>query len=126
MIDEKKLANAAMNDEELNNVAGGTYIDSFNVGSFLYQAGFDGALNDKGLPSMDGIRSALDSIGVTANLRGGVAALGGTGNTYTVNATGETLDQAGMMSMLREKYPNVRFKGISEPQSLNELVGMIK
>ena len=38
MIDEKKIANSAMNEEELNNVAGGTYIDSFNVGSFLYQA----------------------------------------------------------------------------------------
>jgi len=43
-----------------------------------------------------------------------------------VNATGETLDQAGMMSLLKEKYPNVRFKGISEQQSLNEIVGIIK
>lgn len=122
----EKFTDEIMSDDELDNVNGGTYIDSLNVSNFLYQAGFDNVLNDKGLTNFDGMRSALSSIGVTANDHGGVAALGGKGNTYTVNATGETLDQAGMMNFLRQKYPNVRFKEIVEPQSIGDILGMIK
>lgn len=122
----EKFTDEIMSDDELDNVNGGTYIDSLNVSNFLYQAGFDNVLNDKGLTNFEGMRSALSSIGITAHDHGGVAALGGTGNTYTVNATGETLDQAGMMNFLRQKYPNVRFKEIVEPQSIGDILGMIK
>ena len=123
---EKILQGEMMSDSELEKVAGGTYLESLNVANFLYQAGFDNALNEKGLVNFAGVRSALDSIGIQAHDHGGVAVLGASGNTYTVKATGQTLDQAGMMKFLRDKYPSVRFKEIAEPQSLSEVLGMLK
>lgn len=125
MKDEKILKSEILSDEELDNVAGGTYIESFNVAGFLYQAGFDDALNDKGVVNFSEMRSALKQIGIEANDHGGVAALGGTSNTYKVIATGETLDQAGMMNFLRNKYPSVRFKEIVEPKDISDVLGMI-
>ncbi len=97
-----------------------------NVASFLYQAGFDDALNDKGVVNFAGMRSALNSIGISVEDHGGVAALGAQGNVYTVQATGQKMDQAGMMSYLRQKYPGVRYKEIVEPKSISEALGMIK
>lgn len=126
MKDEKILKNEQLSDEELANVAGGTYIESMNVASFLYQAGFDDALNDKGVVNFAGMRSALNSIGISVEDHGGVAALGAQGNVYTVQATGQKMDQAGMMSYLRQKYPGVRYKEIVEPKSISEALGMIK
>ena len=120
------LKDEMLTDSELVKIAGGTYIDSMNVSNFLYQAGFDNVLNDKGFVNLAGMRSALNSIGIEATDHGGVAALGGKGNTYKVTSTGETLDQAGMMSYLREKYPNVRFKEMVEPKNIAEVIGMIK
>ena len=70
------------------------------------------------------MRSKKNGISVEDN--GGMAALGAQGNVYTVNATGATMDQAGMMNFLRQKYPNVCYKEIVEPQSLSEILGMIK
>ena len=120
------LKDEMLTDSELVKISGGTYIDSLNVSNFLYQAGFDNVLNDKGFVNLAGMRSALNSIGIEATDHGGVAALGGKGNTYKVTSTGETLDQAGMMSYLREKYPNVRFKEMVEPKNIAEVIGMIK
>ena len=120
------LKDEMLTDSELVKISGGTYIDSMNVSNFLYQAGFDNVLNDKGFVNLAGMRSALNSIGIEATDHGGVAALGGKGNTYKVTSTGETLDQAGMMSYLREKYPNVRFKEMVEPKNIAEVIGMIK
>ena len=104
-MENKNFENEVMSDVELDNVAGGTYIESFNVASFLYQAGFDGALNEKGVVNFSGMRSALNSIGISVEDHGGVAALGAQGNVYTNTATGEKMNQAGMMSFLRSKYP---------------------
>lgn len=115
-----------LSEEELDSVNGGTYVDSYNVAGFMFQAGFDGALNDKGLVNFAGMRSALDSIGISVEDHGGMAAFGGTGNTYTVKATGQTLDQAGMMNFLRDKYPNVRFREIVEPKNLSDILNMLK
>lgn len=125
MKNEKILENEMLSDEQLENVAGGTYIDSQNVATFLYQAGFDNALGDNGLVNFDGMRSALNGLGITANDHGGAIALGGKRNTYTVNATGETLDQAGMMNFLREKFPNTRYKEIVEPGSIADVMKMV-
>ena len=122
---KKILKDEMLTEDELDKVTGGTYIDSLNVSNFLYQAGFDDVLNDKGLVNFAGMRSALKSIGIEASDHGGVAALGGKGNTYKVISTGKTLDQAGMMSYLREKYPNVRFKEMVEPKNISEVIGMI-
>ena len=126
MAVEEKLANEVMSDDELDNVAGGTYLESFNVSSFLYQAGFDNVLNDNGLVNFAGMRSALNSIGISVEDHGGIAALGGGANVYTNTATGATMNQADMMSFLREKYPNVRYKEIVEPKSIIDIIGMIK
>ena len=122
---KKILENEVLNDEQLENVAGGTYIDSQNVAGFLYQAGYDNALGDNGLVNFDGMRSALNGLGITANGHGGATALGGKRNTYTINATGETLDQAGMMKFLREKFPNTRYKEIVEPGSIADVMKMV-
>ena len=125
MTDEKILKDEVMSDDELDNVAGGTYIDSMNVASFLYQAGFDNTLNDRGIVNFAGMRSALDSIGISVEDHGGMAALGAQGNVYTNKATGAKMDQAGMMKYLRKKYPNVRYKDLVEPKSISEVLGMI-
>ena len=125
-MENKNFENEVMSDVELDNVAGGTYIESFNVASFLYQAGFDGALNEKGVVNFSGMRSALNSIGISVEDHGGVAALGAQGNVYTNTATGEKMNQAGMMSFLRSKYPGVRYKEIVEPQNIGEVLNMIK
>ena len=71
-MENKNFENEVMSDVELDNVAGGTYIESFNVASFLYQAGFDGALNEKGVVNFSGMRSALNSIGISVEDHGGV------------------------------------------------------
>ena len=125
-MEDKKLENEVMSDAELDNVAGGTYVDSFNVASFMYQAGFNNTLNDKGIVNFAGLRSALDSIGISVEDHGGMAALGAQGNVYTNKATGAKMDQAGMMNFLRSKYPGVRYKEIVEPQSISDILGMIK
>ena len=39
MIDEKNIANAAMNEEELDKVAGGTRIETWQDGNELYKRG---------------------------------------------------------------------------------------
>lgn len=49
----------------------------------------------------------MDSIGITSHDHGGLAILGARGNAYTIKATGETLDQAGLMNLLHKKYPHV-------------------
>ena len=72
------------------------------------------------------MRSALNSIGISVEDHGGVAALGAQGNVYTNTATGEKMNQAGMMSFLRSKYPGVRYKEIVEPQNIGEVLNMIK
>ncbi|MBQ9442446.1 MAG: hypothetical protein IJU55_05500 [Selenomonadaceae bacterium] len=126
MKDKKILENEIMNDAELDLVNGGTYLESFNVAGFLYQAGFDNALNDKGGVNFAGMRSALDSIGISVEDHGGLAALGASHNVYTDKSTGQSMNQAEMMSFLRNKYPGVRYKEIVEPQSITDALGMLK
>ena len=125
MTNEKILNEEVLSDEQLENISGGTYIDSQNVAGFLYQAGFDNTLGDNGLVNFYGMRSALNGLGITAKDHGGATALGGQRNTYTINATGETLDQAGMMKFLREKFPNTRYKEIVEPGSIADVMKMV-
>ena len=126
MADEKILKDEIMSDDELDNIAGGTYIESFNVAGFLYQAGFDNVLNDKGGVNFAGMRSALNSIGISVEDHGGLAALGAGHNVYTNKATNQTMNQSEMMSFLRGKYPGVRYKEIVEPQSIGEALDLLK
>ena len=123
---EKILQDEIMDDAELDKVAGGTYIESFNVAGFLYQAGFDNVLNDKGGVNFAGMRSALNSIGISVEDHGGLAALGAGHNVYTNKATNQTMNQSEMRSFLRGKYPGVRYKEIVEPQSIGEALDLLK
>ena len=125
-MEEKILQDEIMDDAELDKVAGGTYIESFNVAGFLYQAGFDNVLNDKGGVNFAGMRSALNSIGISVEDHGGLAALGAGHNVYTNKATNQTMNQSEMMSFLRGKYPGVRYKEIVEPQSIGEALDLLK
>ena len=102
-----------LDTNDLENVAGGTYIDSLNVCNFLNQAGFKDVLKDGGSVNFSGMRSALEGMGITSNDHGGIALFGGKSNTYVMN--GQTLDQAGLMNVLREKFPNVQYNEIQEP-----------
>ena len=126
MADEKILKDEIMSDDELDNIAGGTYIESFNVAGFLYQAGFDNVLNDKGGVNFAGMRSALNSIGICVEDHCVLAALGAGHNVYTNKATNQTMNQSEMMSFLRGKYPGVRYKEIVEPQSIGEALDLLK
>lgn len=103
-----------LDTNDLENVAGGTYIDSLNVCNFLNQAGFKDVLKDGGSVNFSGMRSALEGMGITSNDHGGIALFGGKSNTYVMN--GQTLDQAGLMNVLREKFPNVQYNEIQEPK----------
>ena len=49
MIDEKKLANAAMNDDELDKVAGGFSGDTARDSQFLYEHGLVDSYSGNGL-----------------------------------------------------------------------------
>lgn len=126
MKDEKILKSEQLSDSELDLVNGGTYLESFNVAGFLYQAGFDDALNEKGGVNFAGMRSALDKIGISVEDHGGLAALGAGHNVYTNKATGANMNQAEMMKFLRNKYPGVRYKEILEPQSISDALDMLK
>lgn len=103
-----------LDTNDLENVAGGTYIDSLNVCNFLNQAGFKDVLKEGGSVNFSGMRSALEGMGITSNDHGGIALFGGKSNTYVMN--GQTLDQAGLMNVLREKFPNVQYNEIQEPK----------
>lgn len=109
MAEKDKYADEIISDEELDGVAGGTIEDSVQVAIFLKRAGFDNMLKNHGLEAnYSAMRDALQTLGITAHDHGGLRCLWGTENSYTVNATGEKLNQEGMMNFLRKKFPNVK------------------
>ncbi len=91
-----------LNTKDLENVAGGTYIDSMQVCQFLSKAGCDNVLKDGVLPNLDGMRSVLKGMGITSHDHGGIL----NENTYTMN--GKTLNQNELMKVLQKKFPNVK------------------
>ncbi|SHK67338.1 hypothetical protein SAMN05216582_1127 [Selenomonas ruminantium] len=91
-----------LDTKDLENVAGGTYIDSMQVCHFLNQAGYDNVLKGGVLPNLDGMRSALNDMGITSNDHGGFSK----GNTYTMGD--KTLTQDELMKVLQDKFPNAK------------------
>jgi len=91
-----------LDTKDLENVAGGTYIDSAEVCLFLKKAGYDNVLNDNSLPNLDGMRSALGEMGITSQDHGGIL----NENSYTMN--GKKLKQEDLMKILQDKFPNVK------------------
>ena len=77
MIDEKKLANAAMNEEELDNVAGGTRIETWQDGDELVKRGL---LTEEQAFHSAPVRDKLHEMGYTGYKdNGGII----NGNIYT-------------------------------------------
>ena len=77
MIDEKKLANAAMNDDELDKVAGGTKTETWLDGDELYKRGL---LSASDALHSSPVRNKLHEMGYTGYKdNGGIV----NGNIYT-------------------------------------------
>ena len=77
MVDEKKLANAAMSDDELDNVAGGTKIETWQDGGELYKRGL---LTEEQAAHSKPVRDMLHKMGYAGYKdNGGII----NGNIYT-------------------------------------------
>ncbi len=102
----EKMKKNALSDNQLDNVAGGTYLDSMQVTQFLTKAGYKGMTDEKfGLAvNFDNMRKAVDSLGFESHDHGGMS----NDNTYTEKATGKVFTQDEFMSFLHKKFPDVK------------------
>ena len=99
MIDKSKLANAAMSDEELDQVAGGDNIQTADDSRFLNvltngkcdRYGSDRIAWSAGTLSHE-IEAAWDSVGITADVRFAMGGFGGE-NRYYIKGTNQELTQ---------------------------------
>ena len=107
-----KLKNQAMALEDMEQVAGGTYNDSWQVADMLKQAGMSGMMQDEtGLHvSLDSMRKAVQGLGFTADDHGGLLR----GNTYKENATGKVYSQEEFVGYLQKKFPGVKCRNITD------------
>lgn len=102
-MDNKKYANSKLNDQELEGVAGGTYLQSMEVAEFLDKAGYKNMFNDIGGVNFDSMRTALKGMGFESHDKGGILK----DNTYTQISTGKEFSQDELMKTLKEKFPGV-------------------
>ena len=102
-MDNKEFANRKLNDQELEGVAGGTYLQSMEVAGFLEKAGYKNMFNDIGGVNLDSMRDALKGLGFESHDKGGLLK----DNTYTQISTGKEFSQAELMKTLKEKFPGV-------------------
>ncbi|MBP3780894.1 MAG: hypothetical protein ILA30_04450 [Selenomonas sp.] len=102
-MDNKKFANSKLNDQELEGVAGGTYLQSMEVAMVMDKAGYKNMLNDIGGVNFDNMRTALKDMGFESHDKGGLIK----DNTYTQISTGKELSQAELMKILKQKFPGV-------------------
>ena len=98
-MDNKKFANSKLNDQELEGVAGGTYLQSMEVAMVLDKAGYKNMLNDIGGVNFDNMRTALKDMGFESHDKGGLLK----DNTYTQISTGKEFSQDELMNTLKEK-----------------------
>ena len=106
MADEKLLESEKLTDEQLEEVAGGDYMDSWDVAAFLKTVG----IYDRTLivwVDQEELSKALNSIGI--QLDRWAEPYDSFRNSYTVIATGQTLNQDQMMEYLHKKFPDVDF-----------------
>ena len=97
---DKKFANRKLNDQELEGVAGGTYLQSMEVAGFLEKAGYKNMHNDIGGVKFDSMRDALKGLGFESHDKGGLLK----DNTYTEISTGKEFSQDELMKTLKEKF----------------------
>ena len=102
-MDNKEFASRKLNDQELEGVAGGTYLQSMEVASFLDKAGYKNMLNDIGGVNFDSMRAALKEMGFESHDKGGLLK----DNTYTQISTGKEFSQAELMKVLKERFPGM-------------------
>jgi len=102
-MDNKKFENSKLNDQELKEVTGGTYLQSMEVARFLDKAGCKNMFNDIGGVNFDSMRTALKEIGFESHDKGGLLK----DNTYTQISTGKEFSQDELMKALKEKFPGV-------------------
>lgn len=103
-MDMKKMKAKALSEEQMENVAGGTYIDSMQVANFLQKAGFDGLTTSGVVVNFKEMRSAIDKLGFESNDHGGLV----NANTYKEKATGKVFSQEEFMNYLKDKFPGVK------------------
>ena len=103
-MDNKKFANSKLNDQKLEGVAGGTYLQSMAVAEFLEKAGYTNMFTGTGRVNIDGMRTALKEMGFVFHDKGGFL----NDNTYTQISTGKEFSQAELMKALMEKFPKVK------------------
>ena len=89
MADEKIFENEVMNEEELDNVAGGTRIETFQDGNELYKRGL---LNEDQALSVAPVRELLHKMGYKYVDHGGIKEFGGKDNEY-FNKAGESVSR---------------------------------
>ena len=99
-MDNKKFANSKLNDQELEGVAGGTYLQSMEVASYLEKVGYKDMFNAIGGVNFDSMRTALKEMGFESHDKGGFSK----NNTYIQISTGKKFSQAELMKTLKEKF----------------------
>lgn len=98
MINSKKMVM-----EQLENVAGGTYLQSYEVANILTKVGFKGLL-DGAKVNLKELRSAVNALGFRCNDHGGIV----TQNTYVNKATNKVYSQEEFKVALQIKFPGVK------------------
>ena len=101
-MDAQKMGQS-LDMDQLENVSGGTYMESLALAKFLKKAGFEDTLNP-GSNTVDygGTNAALKELGFTAKHN-----TGSVGNTYK-DENGKSYTQTEMMDFLKKKYPDVK------------------
>ncbi|MBQ9442188.1 MAG: hypothetical protein IJU55_04180 [Selenomonadaceae bacterium] len=89
MKDEKILQEEMLSDDELEKVAGGTRIETFQDGNELYKRGL---LNGDDALSSSKVREAIHKLGYKYVDHGGVKMFGGKDNEY-FNKAGESISR---------------------------------
>lgn len=103
MISEK-MKGKALTDEQMENVAGGTYSESMQVAYFLQQAGFQDTVKCTFFVNFNGMRNAISQLGFVSQDHGGIV----NENTYVEKATGKVYSQDEFMNYLKQRFPNVK------------------
>jgi hypothetical protein len=103
---DAKLKAKAMTDDQLDNVAGGTYDQSWEVALMLKKAGVEGTLNGLGGVNFDGMRKAISDLGFESHDHGGFII--GKANTYTEKSTGKEFTQKEFVDFLKQKFPGLK------------------
>ena len=105
---DAKLKAKAMTDDQLDNVAGGTYDQSWEVALMLKKAGVEGTLNGLGGVNFDGMRKAISDLGFESHDHGGF--IFAKANTYTEKSAGKEFTQKEFVDFLKQKFPGLKEK----------------